>query len=93
MMNSATRATKGTPATNYVKPMSPRLVPIGSPGPVTPLLLEEEGGYLVAGAGTQEGTLVGEEGQRELVERLIKAESQRQHDGQTDRNTVVDRRR
>lgn len=92
-MNSATKATKATPATNYVKPMSPRLVPMGSPGPVTPLLLEEEGGYLVAGAGTQEGTLLGEGGQRELVERLIRAESQHRHDGQADRNSIVDRRR
>lgn len=34
------------------KPVSPRLLPMGSPGPVTPLELElqEDEGYLVAGA-------------------------------------------
>ena len=31
---------------------APRLDPLGSPGPVTPLALEEEGGYLAAGAGS-----------------------------------------
>lgn len=32
------------------KPTSPRLQPLGSPGPVTPLELERDEGYLVAGA-------------------------------------------
>ncbi|KAI9697821.1 MAG: hypothetical protein M1836_004497 [Candelina mexicana] len=93
MMNSATRAIKGSAAVNYAKPMSPRLVPLGSPGPVTPLLLEEEGGYLTAGAGRQERTLLDKEGQKELVERLTRAESQRRHDGKSDRNSFTDRRR
>jgi hypothetical protein len=34
------------------KPAAPRLDPLGSPGPVTPLALEEEGDYLAAGAGS-----------------------------------------
>jgi hypothetical protein len=32
------------------RPASPRLAPLGSPGPVTPLELERDEGYLVAGA-------------------------------------------
>jgi hypothetical protein len=31
------------------KPSSPKLQPLGSPGPITPLELEESGGYMVAG--------------------------------------------
>ncbi|KAI9717619.1 MAG: hypothetical protein M1812_004564 [Candelaria pacifica] len=93
MMNSNTKATKVTAAANYVKPISPRLAPMGSPGPVTPLLLEEESGYLVAGTGTQDGTLLGAEGQKELIERLIKAESQRCYDGQRDKKSVGNRHR
>ena len=34
------------------KPDSPRLAPLGSPGPVTPLELEEEDNYLAAGSRT-----------------------------------------
>lgn len=33
-----------------MKPDSPRLAPLGSPGPVTPLELEGQDGYLFAGA-------------------------------------------
>ncbi|RMX71932.1 hypothetical protein D0869_15132 [Hortaea werneckii] len=48
------------------KPVSPRLAPLGSPGPVTPLELGDEDGYLAAGArnsgqqhgGTPDETLV-----------------------------------
>jgi len=32
------------------KPVSPRLLPLGSPGPVTPMELEESAGYLGAGS-------------------------------------------
>lgn len=37
-------------ATSAGRPTSPRLAPLGSPGPVTPLELERDEGYLVAGA-------------------------------------------
>lgn len=33
------------------KPDAPRLDPLGSPGPVTPLALEEDSDYLTAGSG------------------------------------------
>jgi hypothetical protein len=57
-----------------VKPDSPKLMPLGSPGPITPFELEESAGYLVAGAraGTQGG-----EKERELVGRMIREEERR----------------
>ncbi|EKD14401.1 uncharacterized protein L3040_008238 [Drepanopeziza brunnea f. sp. 'multigermtubi'] len=36
-------------ATTSKEPLSPRLLPVGSPGPITPFELEEADGYLVAG--------------------------------------------
>lgn len=56
-------------------PRSPRLAPLGSPGPVTPLELEGDDGYLVAGARDigNEASLSSDE----LVERLIGMEARR----------------
>ncbi|KAF2858221.1 hypothetical protein K470DRAFT_192081, partial [Piedraia hortae CBS 480.64] len=39
-------------ASGQTNPLSPRLQPLGSPGPVTPLELESDG-YLVAGSKTR----------------------------------------
>ncbi|KXT18991.1 hypothetical protein AC579_8770 [Pseudocercospora musae] len=61
------------------KPDSPRLAPLGSPGPVTPLELERGEGYLIAGARSTCAT--NETPSQELVENLIRAEVQRQHGG------------
>jgi hypothetical protein len=52
-------------------PASPRLVPIGSPGPVTPLELESDG-YLVAGTQRAGKEAVSS---NELVEKLIREEA------------------
>lgn len=54
------------------RPISPRLIPAGSPGPVTPLELEEAGGYLTAGVGA-----AGDQAQREYVDKLIREEAVR----------------
>jgi hypothetical protein len=51
------------------KPVSPRLMPLGSPGPVTPLELEQKEGYLLAGT-----SQVGSGEPADLVERLIREE-------------------
>lgn len=72
---SATRTRNVTTAITY-KPLSPRLLPLGSPGPVTPLKLEEDGGYLMTGA-NKPSVALDEGGQRELVEKLIEEERQR----------------
>ncbi|EME87667.1 uncharacterized protein MYCFIDRAFT_209576 [Pseudocercospora fijiensis CIRAD86] len=61
------------------KPDSPRLVPLGSPGPVTPLELERGEGYIIAGARSNRAS--NDTPNEELVEKLIRAEVQRQHGG------------
>lgn len=53
------------------KPPSPRLAPLGSPGPVTPMELEERAGYLIAGA------RAGDKDAQEIVEQMIRAEEER----------------
>lgn len=63
------------------KPTSPRLEPLGSPGPVTPLELEGDGGYLVAGARHGPGESQTGEGRNELVEKLIREETRQQRGG------------
>ncbi|KAM0155803.1 hypothetical protein ACHAQE_002288 [Botrytis cinerea] len=59
------------------KPISPRLLPLGSPGPITPFELEESSGYLIAGqirsGGLAEGGLM----ENEAVARMIRMEEER----------------
>lgn len=50
------------------KPTSPRLIPLGSPGPVTPLELEGDG-YLTAGTTTKDAA--------SHVDNLIREEARR----------------
>lgn len=69
------------------KPTSPRLAPLGSPGPVTPMALEEAGGYLIAGLKGTTTYNSGPEDERnaeptmmdaqEMVRRMIEAEQDR----------------
>ncbi|EME50015.1 hypothetical protein DOTSEDRAFT_68765 [Dothistroma septosporum NZE10] len=67
-------AARGTSPSQAGKPTSPRLQPLGSPGPVTPLELEAEEGYLLAGArSTSKDTA----SSAQLVERLIREETRR----------------
>lgn len=58
------------------EPDSPRLVPLGSPGPVTPLELEGQEGYLVAGARAAGQNDIASRS-KELVEKLIEQEALR----------------
>ncbi|GME41501.1 uncharacterized protein LTHEOB_5864 [Neofusicoccum parvum] len=56
------------------KPASPRLNPLGSPGPVTPLELEaQHGDYLTAGARSSGLS----DSRNELVEKLLQEEAKR----------------
>lgn len=76
-------------AANYSRPAKPRLDPLGSPGPVTPLALEDDegDGYLGAhrpsdGAGGGSGgggsaAKAGNDGTADLVEHLIQRENER----------------
>lgn len=65
-------AARATPQPD--KPQSPRLVPIGSPGPVTPLELEGEEEYLIAGSKHAAPPNVSAQ---ELTESLIREEARR----------------
>ena len=50
-VSAAANTDSGRPQSlRFEKPTSPRLAPLGSPGPVTPLELEGQDGYLLAGA-------------------------------------------
>lgn len=66
-----------------MKPISPRLAPLGSPGPITPFELEDsaQAGYIVAGARAATETLIGRglegERDRELVGRMARAGEER----------------
>lgn len=65
------------------EPISPRLAPLGSPGPITPFELEEsaQAGYVVAGARAATENLIGRglehDRDRELVGRMIREEEKR----------------
>lgn len=59
-------------------PSAPRLDPLRSPGPVTPLALEESGGYFGAGAKSSDVSRdKPQSGGQDLVEMLIARESER----------------
>ena len=59
------------------KPTSPRLAPLGSPGdPMTPLMLEGQGDYLLAGSGVSSPGYK-ENDARELVECMVRRENER----------------
>jgi len=71
---SGVAALKGKP-----EPTSPKLLPAGSPGPITPFELEESAGYMVAGARSS-GSLIGgleRERERDMVEGMIRRERER----------------
>jgi len=84
LVTSASRSGRGAPGP---KPTSPRLIPIGSPGPVTPLELEGKDGYLMAGASASEST-----SQSDLVDKLIREEAKRRREISPSQPTSVGRR-
>ncbi|KAL8919961.1 MAG: hypothetical protein Q9208_006529 [Pyrenodesmia sp. 3 TL-2023] len=75
---NATRTFSSSTAQSPVpRPTSPRLNPLGSPGPVTPLRLEGESDYFLAGCGRASPSALKDSERSEMVERLIAAESDR----------------
>ena len=81
---NATRAARLThsPKATTVNPVSPRLHPMGSPGPVTPFALEEKD-YLSARTTGSPGSTSGNG--RDLVERLVQKENERRlHPGRAE---------
>ncbi|KAI9835090.1 MAG: hypothetical protein M1819_002642 [Sarea resinae] len=89
IFSQASRASRDSTGQMGIKPTSPKLQPLGSPGPVTPLMLEEGGGYMVAGAGGRDVKQLQGAGERDLVEHLIREESRRRSDGQSERIALV----
>lgn len=70
------------------KPTPPRLNPLGSPGgPMTPLMLEGAGDYLVAGSSSLPAGFKKGDG-REFVERLIRRENERRNYPETRAGSV-----
>lgn len=77
-------------SSRYERPLSPRLAPLGSPGPVTPLELEGQEGYLLAGAHASSAAAHAAAAQAaakqlsdqhsDLVEKLIEQEVRRSTD-------------
>ncbi|MCJ1286439.1 hypothetical protein MMC26_005784 [Xylographa opegraphella] len=55
-------------------PKAPSLLPRGSPGPATPLMLEDGGDYMTGGG---HGLMLGEGSPREHVDKLIRYENER----------------
>ncbi|KAF2005697.1 hypothetical protein P154DRAFT_414890, partial [Amniculicola lignicola CBS 123094] len=66
---------------SHAKPTSPRLNPMGSPGPVTPLELEGADGYLTSGMNSAEAA--------SHVDKLIKEEARRRGENSSGRPTSV----
>lgn len=60
------------------KPISPRLLPLGSPGPITPFELEESSGYLIAGSiRSADGLAEGGLRENEAIGKMIRLEEER----------------
>ncbi|PGH23046.1 hypothetical protein AJ80_02819 [Polytolypa hystricis UAMH7299] len=71
----AAASRNATPSISVPKPSKPRLDPLGSPGPVTPLALEDEdleGGYFAGQGGVHGGVRP-----EELMQKLIQRENER----------------
>ncbi|KAG9738889.1 hypothetical protein KCU59_g8742, partial [Aureobasidium melanogenum] len=90
-VTAAANAGSGRPqSARFEKPLSPRLAPLGSPGPVTPLELEGQDGYLLAGAhvssaaahaaAAQEAAAQLSAQHSDLVDKLIEQEVRRSTD-------------
>ncbi|KAL8745758.1 MAG: hypothetical protein Q9190_002138 [Brigantiaea leucoxantha] len=76
---SATRAAGRSPLSPAPinKPSPPRLHPLGSPGPVTPLMLEGGEDYLIAGLGGTPSPRGKDKNRQELLEKLLGEEHDR----------------
>ena len=76
LVDGATRSARSLLSPKLSKPSPPRLHPLGSPGPVTPLVLEGQDDYLMGGTVTSPRSASASEG-RQLVDRLIREEQDR----------------
>ncbi|CAD6444058.1 0f8a16ac-842e-4d9a-9bd3-25512091f7a1 [Sclerotinia trifoliorum] len=77
MVHASVTSSPGVPCAPGSKPVSPRLLPLGSPGPITPFELEESSGYLIAGQTRSGGLAEGRLRENEAVARMIRVEEER----------------
>ncbi|KAH6675005.1 hypothetical protein B0J14DRAFT_479328, partial [Halenospora varia] len=74
-------SSRGRSELSMPEPISPRLLPMGSPGPITPFELEEEQGYIVAGTRSRGPSSIGngleKAKQKQLVDSMINQEKGR----------------
>ncbi|KAI4116346.1 MAG: hypothetical protein LQ345_003222 [Seirophora villosa] len=89
LVMNATRVACGNTARSPVpRPTSPRLDPLGSPGPVTPLMLEAQGDYFLGGSRTASPAALKDSERRDMVERMIAVERDRiDRPGRADRHS------
>jgi hypothetical protein len=74
------------------KPVSPRLRPLGSPGPVTPMSLEDGGCYLTAGSSSSSGEGVDDADDEEEEEDDDDYEVQETNQGRKKKNMQLQQR-
>lgn len=68
-------------------PSAPRLDPLNSPGPVTPLVLEDAGGYLASGSTNSAGNLGDSSTMSDTIDRLIAREAEQSRQRTTKTNS------
>ena len=81
---NTSRIMAATPSIHYARPDSPQLLPLGSPGPVTPLMLEQDYNndeyFLTTTTNNtvpseRDDDVFGEKGQKQLMDGLLREES------------------
>ncbi|KAL8720554.1 MAG: hypothetical protein Q9225_002600 [Loekoesia sp. 1 TL-2023] len=77
VINATRSAVRSTLKSPLPRPSSPRLNPLGSPGPVTPLMLEGQSDYFLTGSGTASTSALKDSDCRDVAERLIAVERDR----------------
>ncbi|KAI4281012.1 MAG: hypothetical protein L6R38_004006 [Xanthoria sp. 2 TBL-2021] len=77
ILNYTRNAARNNGETPVPQPSSPRLNPLGSPGPITPLTLEGQSDYFVSGSRKGSTSHLKGKERREIVERMIGLERDR----------------
>lgn len=77
VINATRTAAPSTTKPPVPRPSSPRLDPLSSPGPITPLMLEGQTDYFLGGPSTASTAGSKSSDRREMVERLIGVEKDR----------------
>ncbi|KAL8818813.1 MAG: hypothetical protein Q9223_002630 [Gallowayella weberi] len=77
VVNYTRNAVRNNGKSPVAQPSSPRLNPLGSPGPITPLMLEGQSDYFVAGSRKGSKSASKADERREMVERMIGLEKER----------------